>query len=378
MSNLALEAVFHAKTMNLKTVFTEHSVFETGGFENVIVNRLCELILRNTDKFICVSYTLKENFMKRIKLKSEKVYVIPNAVVKKNFYPKKKKRNEKYQICNLCESTDKNNKVNVNRRIKKKNYNINNFKYVDRRKLKQILIMKINRKYIFKDQLFHKQKKKNSINVKKLIFKLNLFLKNKKKKFFDINCIQCIEKTNVKQIYNVKKKKIKIIVMSRLVSRKGIDILIKVIPEICLISKKIKFIIAGDGPKRDELEQMIDNCDLKKKVKLIGEIEHQKVGNFLRTGDIFLNVSLTEAFCMAILEAAACGLKIVSTNVGGICEVLPSEIITLTSIDNLLIINGLKKCINDIEISNDESNLKDRKSHISLHKIKKNLQKSFY
>ena len=39
-------------------------------------------------------------------------------------------------------------------------------------------------------------------------------------------------------------------------------------------------------------------------------------------GQIFLNASLTEAFCMAIVEAASVGLKIVSTRVGGVPEVI--------------------------------------------------------
>ena len=46
-------------------------------------------------------------------------------------------------------------------------------------------------------------------------------------------------------------------------------------------------------------------------------------------GHIFLNTSLTEAFCIAILEAASCGLLCVSTNVGGIPEVLPPDMIHL-------------------------------------------------
>ena len=44
-------------------------------------------------------------------------------------------------------------------------------------------------------------------------------------------------------------------------------------------------------------------------------------------GQIFLNTSLTEAFCMAIVEAASCGLAVVSTAVGGIPEVLPPDMI---------------------------------------------------
>lgn len=38
-------------------------------------------------------------------------------------------------------------------------------------------------------------------------------------------------------------------------------------------------------------------------------------------GHIFVNASLTEAFCMAIVEAASAGLLVVSTRVGGVPEV---------------------------------------------------------
>ena len=40
-------------------------------------------------------------------------------------------------------------------------------------------------------------------------------------------------------------------------------------------------------------------------------------------GHIFINASLTEAFCMAVVEAAAAGLLVVSTAVGGVPEVGP-------------------------------------------------------
>lgn len=40
-----------------------------------------------------------------------------------------------------------------------------------------------------------------------------------------------------------------------------------------------------------------------------------------RRGHVFLNASLTEAFCIAVVEAAACGLLVVSTRVGGVPEV---------------------------------------------------------
>ncbi|THD18392.1 Phosphatidylinositol N-acetylglucosaminyltransferase subunit A [Fasciola hepatica] len=54
-----------------------------------------------------------------------------------------------------------------------------------------------------------------------------------------------------------------------------------------------------------------------------------EVRDLLVQGDIFVNTSLTEAFCVALLEAVSCGLLVVSTAVGGVPEVLPKEFIRL-------------------------------------------------
>ena len=47
----------------------------------------------------------------------------------------------------------------------------------------------------------------------------------------------------------------------------------------------------------------------------------------LTRGHLFVNCSLTEAFCIAIVEAASTGLLVVSTEVGGVPEVLPPDMI---------------------------------------------------
>lgn len=215
MSNLCLEGIFHGRTLNLKTVLTEHSLFEERPFENIVVNTLTKFILKTVDRCICVSQTSKENLNERTEIPLEKITVIQNAVISGKFYPRK-------------------------------------------------------------------------------------------------------EITKSKNL----------IVMSRLVYRKGIDLLVQAIPIICNKERDIKIFIAGDGPKIDEIQQVIDENNLEDRVIIVGEIKHSEVGNFLRSGDVFLNTSLTETFCMAILEAAMCGLHVVSTNVGGIHEVLPSELIT--------------------------------------------------
>lgn len=121
-----------------------------------------------------------------------------------------------------------------------------------------------------------------------------------------------------------------IVILCRLVYRKGIDLLIDVIPSICQEYPRISFLIAGDGPKKIDLEQMRERHQLHSRVKMIGSVPAESVRSVLIQGHIFLNTSLTEAFCMAIVEAAACGLYVVSTSVGGIPEVLPEHMISLS------------------------------------------------
>eukprot|EP00878_Enallax_costatus_P023197 GHUV01024662.1.p1 GENE.GHUV01024662.1~~GHUV01024662.1.p1 ORF type:complete len:223 (+),score=76.63 GHUV01024662.1:670-1338(+) len=74
---------------------------------------------------------------------------------------------------------------------------------------------------------------------------------------------------------------------------------------------------------------MMAQEDLSSRVKLAGAIPHEKARDFLLQGHIFVNASLTEAFCMAIVEAASAGLLVVSTRVGGVPEVLPPDVMLL-------------------------------------------------
>jgi phosphatidylinositol glycan class A protein len=125
------------------------------------------------------------------------------------------------------------------------------------------------------------------------------------------------------------KDKINIVVVSRLHYRKGIDMLVDIIPEITKKYPNVHFIIGGDGPKKGILEEMRKKYNLFDRMELLGRVNHSKVRDVLCRGHIFLNTSLTEAFCIAIIEAASCGLMCVSTNVGGVPEILPPNMLLL-------------------------------------------------
>ncbi|SBT71868.1 phosphatidylinositol N-acetylglucosaminyltransferase subunit A, putative [Plasmodium malariae] len=219
-SCLAHQFILHAKSLGLKTIYTDHSLYSFSDKGCIHVNKLLKYCINDVDHIICVSHTNRENLVLRTEINPYKTSVIGNALDTKKFIP-------------------------------------------------------------------------------------------------------CINK-------RPKYPRINIIVISRLTYRKGIDLIVKVIPLICKKYPFIKFIIGGNGPKRVLLEEMREKYHLHNSVVLLGKVKQNKVKNVLQTGHIFLNASLTEAFCIAIIEAASCGLLVISTDVGGISEVLPHDMMILS------------------------------------------------
>ena len=62
---------------------------------------------------------------------------------------------------------------------------------------------------------------------------------------------------------------INIVVISRLTFRKGVDLLIDVVPAICKKFPQVYFILGGDGPKRGPLEDMIKKNELQDRVEMV-------------------------------------------------------------------------------------------------------------
>ncbi|KAI9507190.1 transferase [Russula earlei] len=131
-------------------------------------------------------------------------------------------------------------------------------------------------------------------------------------------------------VSNPPKDMITIIVISRLAYRKGVDLLVATAPRICAAFPNVRFVVGGDGPKMVDLLQMREAHFLQDRITLLGPVAHRDVPSILQQGSIFLNTSLTEAFGIAILEAACAGLYVVSTRVGGVPEVLPEDLISFT------------------------------------------------
>ncbi|MDJ1431979.1 glycosyltransferase family 4 protein [Halostagnicola sp. A-GB9-2] len=101
--------------------------------------------------------------------------------------------------------------------------------------------------------------------------------------------------------------------VGRLVPQKNYRTLIEVADE--LSDESILFRVAGDGPLRTELEDLIRAEGLDN-IELVGEVEN--VPSFLDTLDIYIQPSRREGLCMTVIEAMAADLPIIGSAVGGI------------------------------------------------------------
>lgn len=80
-STLAHEAMFHARLLNIKTVFTDHSLFGFADASSILTNKILEYSIANCDHVICVSNTCRENTFLRANISdATKISVIPNAI----------------------------------------------------------------------------------------------------------------------------------------------------------------------------------------------------------------------------------------------------------------------------------------------------------
>jgi len=83
-----------------------------------------------------------------------------------------------------------------------------------------------------------------------------------------------------------------------------------------------KYAIVGDGSYRATLEQLVESFDWKDDVIFTGALPREQVAKVLGAADVFMSGSWQEGFSVALLEALACGLPAVATDVGGVREVV--------------------------------------------------------
>lgn len=79
-----------------------------------------------------------------------------------------------------------------------------------------------------------------------------------------------------------------------------------------------RLVVAGSGPLRAELEALAVQLALGESVSFTGRVDNEGMAALYRGADVMINPSLVDNMPNSVLEALACGVAVVSTNVGGV------------------------------------------------------------
>jgi glycosyltransferase involved in cell wall biosynthesis len=118
-----------------------------------------------------------------------------------------------------------------------------------------------------------------------------------------------------------------VLFISRLIKDKGVYDLIESIPSVVKENENAYFLFAGEGPEKTRMEAICRRKGIEGKVRFLGHIQQNDVTRAFTSADIFvLPARHPEGMPMAVLEALAAGLPIVSTPLGAIPDIVKDGI----------------------------------------------------
>ncbi|TAN67480.1 glycosyltransferase family 1 protein [Paraclostridium sordellii 8483] len=167
-----------------------------------------------------------------------------------------------------------------------------------------------------------------------------------------------IDNKYIKKVSNEIKN---ILFVGHIVKAKGCD-------DIISIAKKMpkkKFTMIG------YLSDEINDIYKPENVEYIGEVNHDEVIKYMKSYDLFLFPTYTEGFPNVVLEAMACGMPIISTNVGAIPDMLETNGGIIVEPRD---IKSIKSAINELEdkelrLNMSNWNRKKVEEKYTLHKV---------
>lgn len=140
-----------------------------------------------------------------------------------------------------------------------------------------------------------------------------------------------------------------IIYVGSLIPSKGLYELLQALQLSIQKGRKIRLILVGEGREKKRLERFATSLGIMNIISFLGQVPHLGVAKWLNAADILVLPSYNEGLPNVVLEAMACGLPVIATEVGGIPEAVedglsgilipPREVIALSDAVERLIVN---------------------------------------
>ncbi len=82
------------------------------------------------------------------------------------------------------------------------------------------------------------------------------------------------------------------------------------------VRNDVILVVIGTGPEKKKYVELVKQLDITDKVKLLGYIRHEEIPKYYNIADVYVLTSIWEEWSNTIMEAMACGVPVIATNVG--------------------------------------------------------------
>lgn len=119
-----------------------------------------------------------------------------------------------------------------------------------------------------------------------------------------------------------------ILAVGYLIERKGFEYLIKAMKEVLIKHNNVKLNIVGSGPLEGRLKNLIIKLKLENHIQILNNVPDEKLLELYNSSDLFVLPSIvdsqgnTEGLGVVLLEAMACGLPVIGSDIGGIPDII--------------------------------------------------------
>ena len=137
----------------------------------------------------------------------------------------------------------------------------------------------------------------------------------------DVECLQSqLSVSEARESFGLPAQQPVISIVARLRAEKNHALFLQTASMLKAAGRRVSYVIAGDGPARDEVITTARQAGLGSDLHCIGHCD--RVADLLRASDVLVITSKHEGLCSALVEAGAAGRPAVSTDNGGASEVI--------------------------------------------------------
>lgn len=110
--------------------------------------------------------------------------------------------------------------------------------------------------------------------------------------------------------------------VGRLVASKGLDILLRALPEIRAVHPAVRLTVVGDGPERARFETVVSQSEFASAVAFVGAVDHAALAGHFQRATLLVVPSRAEGFGLVAVEALGCACPVVASDLPALRNIL--------------------------------------------------------